>query len=86
MTLAEALSQRFLSRTWPYGTRRTVRIITSTPELNLIIAVDAMTPDSEQEGYILIGEPDTAEIGDVRTIEFREGGPTGGHWKLLERP
>ena len=42
--------------------------------------------DREGEGYVLLGaiEGELPSEGDRRVIEFRDGGPTGGHWALLK--
>jgi hypothetical protein len=78
MSLHEDLLKRFPARTWPYGTKKDVKILLA--EDGCVLGVDG-----DNEGYILIGEPDHATVEEQRTIEFRSGGPTGGHWKLLPK-
>lgn len=40
--------------------------------------------DEDGEGHILArgAEDETAEVGDLGTLTFTEGGPTGGYWKF----
>lgn len=68
------------TRTWPYGTRKEVKIRSATG--NLIIGEDGL------EAFALIGHglkgDQLPSVGSFRTIVFTQGGPTGGYWKLEE--
>ncbi len=70
--------QDFLSgrtRTWPYGTQKTVTVVHS--EKNALVCRE----DATSEGFVLLGQGDVRE-GMPGTITFLEGGPTGGYWKF----
>jgi hypothetical protein len=68
-------------RTWPYGTRKRVQVLSvSTTRFGRVVACAEL--DGEREGFILMGgSPDVAKEGDVGTIVFCQGGPTGGYWR-----
>lgn len=67
------------TRTWRYGTRFAVRVDAVAGEV--VTAFHRVTG----EGFLLVGgghaiEP---EPGKHYVIEFTEGGPTGGFWRIL---
>ncbi len=74
-------------RTWPYGTRIKVAVElveeasnSLTPRIAVFIALEGA------EGFVAIStEHDRVPVaGEQGTIEFREGGPTGGYWALIK--
>ena len=71
-----------LLRTWEYGATLdgTVlfREVTAKGRVLLAVAID-----NSNEAHILLGGGD-APPGAKVTIEFRQGGPTGGHWAVAE--
>ena len=68
-------------RTWPYGTRVTGTVCTyhQTRRYSTVV----ITGD-DGEGYILVGEPTSVDVHQRVTIEFMRGGPTGGHWRIVQ--
>lgn len=71
-----------LKRTWPYGTekRGTVHSVFRFAETDTVVI-----RGDDGEGYVLIGEKVKATVrdGDYVTYRFVEGGPTGGHWRIV---
>lgn len=69
------------TRSWPYGTRKTVRIkdIVRARTIAAVVCADEAEPSS---AYALLDRLDRLNVrtGDRRTIVFTRGGPTGGHW------
>jgi hypothetical protein len=79
-----------IARTWPYGTRKVVTII-DFARVNDHCYTTCRHIDDPTEATILLDGVQTIvalfhrpAIGQRRVIEFREGGPTGGHWALLD--
>lgn len=79
------------TRTWPYGTKKHVEIISyDMPDdpmmktLPIIVAKD----HNSGEGFLLIGDKgaDESKVGDLGTITFTQGGPLGGYWKFEKYP
>jgi hypothetical protein len=71
-----------LERTWPYGTTKRVRVLTREiiPFQNGLAESLVVAELESSEAFILIGNKAAAGPGDLGTITFREGGPTGGYW------
>jgi len=77
-----------LYRTFPYGTRRRVRVISvdHSREATIIACQDDIELNSISgqvlEGYVCMYEPGTvsAKVGDRAILVFSKGGPTGGFW------
>lgn len=76
-----------ITKTWPYGTQRkgTVCLTNWRPT-----GLDPRAPsaqlirDESNEMHLCIGaagDP-SAQVGDVGTLTFTQGGPTGGYWKF----
>jgi hypothetical protein len=67
------------TRTWPYGTTRTAKVIEAGTQVNPV-------EDSENEGHVLMNgaQDDTAKVGDTGKLIFTKGGPTGGFWKFTK--
>lgn len=67
-----------LARTWPIGTKKAVRVIECRRCQHEGKPVRVMAC----EGYVLLDSADLplVPIGDLGTITFTVGGPTGGHW------
>lgn len=80
------------TRTWPYGTKYPVRVVSrDTSDNHVIVAVVFENPASgEKEGFICVLNKTheaafNAKPGDFGTITFREGGPYGGFWDYEKR-
>jgi hypothetical protein len=68
-------------RTWPYGTRKTGKVV----DMGVLKTAIVIIAGDDGEGYILTGVlPDVCFRGQQVTIEFTEGGPTGGYWKIVK--
>jgi hypothetical protein len=75
------------TRTWPYGTKLKARLESKKHLENgrfagawVIILVD-----ENNEAQVLLQAHGTPKNpGDKCEIEFCEGGPTGGYWKIVE--
>lgn len=84
--MIDALSGR--TRTWPYGTKKTVTV--DTIKLGLlsndfdVICIEQM-PNGDREGYLLIGCKNlvAVEVGKRYVMEFTKGGPCGGYWRII---
>jgi hypothetical protein len=80
MTHTDALSGR--ARTWPYGTQKRVTILEVDARHNMTICVS-----DDQEGFVLLGGDHAIApmIGAMVVIQFCQGGPMGGYWKIVRR-
>jgi len=85
-----------ITRTWPYGTKKRVKIVdwrvANDEQLGrVVMALCEHIDESEMTVCLISIEavramtfiPDT---GQLRVIEFRQGGPTGGHWMIVDEP
>jgi hypothetical protein len=75
-------------RTWPYGTRKRVRVVASeTVRDTRMIAATEVGPGTV-EGFVLIQRADAgAPAVDAECdIVFTAGGPMGGHWRFEVPP
>ena len=71
-----------LTRTWPYGTRKRVKVL-SIEFLKGMRIMACQEVDGAQEGFILMEGPNavaTAE-GEIGEIVFCQGGERGAHWR-----
>jgi hypothetical protein len=72
------------TRTWTYGERKTVRVL-SVEIVQQMIVIAALETERPFEGHVIVNAADVLpRHGDVGVIEFRHGGPTGGHWAFVE--
>jgi hypothetical protein len=84
-----------ITRTYPYGTRKRVRLYKiSVQHGSEVLLVWAEHLEDADEGTILgtilfippwqfdAIKPSPQE-NQERVMEFRQGGPTGGHWMIL---
>lgn len=64
-------------RTWEYGTELSGIVMVADPKLIVVHVPDI------NEGFLLAehGVKDLPKGGDLCTITFTKGGPTGGYWK-----
>jgi hypothetical protein len=70
-----------LCRTWPYGTRKQVQVL-SVEFVRHARVLACAELDGEREGFVLIADGgDSAVEGDVGVIEFCRGGPNGAFWQ-----
>lgn len=69
-----------LQRTWEYGTTKEATVINVSG--NAVVL-----SDEDGEAHVLIGVDHqiTPQEGEGVCIEFCEGGPTGGYWKITKR-
>jgi hypothetical protein len=76
-----------LTCTWPYGTRKRVRII-EVVERGRTRGIVCEHLGESRAATVLLTSTDAVapRVGLETFIEFREGGPTGGHWALTEEP
>lgn len=83
-----------IERTWPYGTRKRIRIqhIDPCSAVPGSILVYAAHCDDEREATVmLMSQADfnaispMPKVGQDRVMEFRPGGPTGGHWAIIDQ-
>ena len=67
------------TKTWEYGTRKNAEVLDVFTNTVVLL-------DEENEGHILTGtEHDVdVKIGDTAVMEFTQGGPIGGYWKIIE--
>ena len=79
-----------ITRTWPYGTRKVIAIV-SFERTNDSCVIACRHRDDPKEGTILlVSARDIAALtirpkpGQLRVMEFKEGGPFGGHWTILD--
>lgn len=77
------------ARTWPYGTRKTGEVhVAEKCKLpsggsGSIVCVGVA---GEEQAFVLIQnqtEP-VPDEGSIVTIEFTQGGPTGGYWRIVK--
>jgi hypothetical protein len=73
--------------TYPYGTQRKATVIETNwrPEgLNPRACAGTYLVDEKGEGHISLGDVgcDDVKKGDVGTLTFTKGGPTGGYWRF----
>jgi hypothetical protein len=63
--------------TFPYGTTRKGSVVD-------VIRGTIIITDENMEGHILTKTccPQRVRSGDVGTLTFTKGGPTGGYWKF----
>ena len=68
-----------IRKTWGYGTRK--KVIIMDANTSVITAIEEET----KEGFILAGirAPRRLSKGEGVTIEFKQGGPTGGYWDIV---
>ena len=68
------------TRTWPYGTEKTVTVKGVDPRFVICI-------DQSNEGYVMMFV--THDINPVLNervvVQFQRGGPAGGYWKIVRR-
>jgi hypothetical protein len=69
--------------TYPYGTLRKATVIETNcrTEDPRACAVTCLL-DEKGEGHIFLGDVGCVKKGDVGTLTFTKGGPTGGYWKF----
>lgn len=78
-----------IARTWPYGTKKRVRVLeVEFSAMRAAVAVEHLDDPGEATVCILsrfeFDQIAPAPMtGDTRTMEFRKGGPTGGYWAIL---
>lgn len=79
-----------LTRTWPYGTRKAVEVVSFERCRNAYV-IACRHLDDPQEATLIVCHASAVialfhkpQVGQQRVIEFRDGGPTGGHWALLD--
>jgi hypothetical protein len=73
------------TRTWPYGTLKKGWIVEI---LHKVRFTAILIEGDDGEGYCLFQAPgsevpDTTKSHSV-VMEFTEGGPTGGYWKIVD--
>jgi hypothetical protein len=70
------------AKTWPYGTRKRVKVLSVMPVLNSgSTHVLMCLCEADSEGFALIRSGAfEAKAGDRGIITFKHGGPTGGYW------
>ena len=70
-----------LTRTWPYGTRKSA-IVRETKNFTDGMQVVVIEEVGTREAFILHQLPQEIAKGDTGEIAFTEGGPTGGFWRF----
>jgi hypothetical protein len=80
-------------RTWPYGTKKVVKVLDLKPYSSRFLKGYLMAVEHRDEpGEITLltvnvaafdGLAPMPAVGQLRQMEFRPGGPTGAHWMLL---
>lgn len=79
-----------LTRTWPYGTVKRGRVLrVDDTTTHTILTVEEIDPTAgDKGGFILIDRRGDAiaKPGDMGTMVFTKGGPTGGYWKFTPDP
>ena len=74
-----------LTRTWPYGTAKRVKVLAvefamANGRRVRVMACEELGDTSE--AHIIVGDDgDDAAAGEFGMIVFRQGGPTGGYWR-----
>jgi hypothetical protein len=68
------------TRTWAYGTIKNVSVV-HVGRAGVLTVVGLADCES-LEGFLLLMQRHAPEpaVGDLGTITFRRGGPTGGYW------
>ena len=78
------------TKTWPYGTTRRAKVemVRFHPRELAVEASDGqLLVDELGEMHICVGEQCadfTASEGDLGTLTFTQGGPTGGYWRFVK--
>jgi hypothetical protein len=79
-----------VTKTWPYGSQLAVEIVdvatvaTRRGDARLVTCVDGPYDGDAQAFLLLLGGGEAyPDVGSHVTIEFRPGGPLGGHWAFL---
>jgi hypothetical protein len=74
-------------RTWPYGTRKTVDVLSISHTAKTTV-VGCVEPEGERGAFLLVRARGAIEAteGQRREIIFRPGGPTGGYWDFVIGP
>lgn len=82
--------RRLARRTWPYGTRLDGRVADARTVGGHSLVIVAARPDGapHDEAFAMIGgghdvDVRSLRVGDHATIEFKEGGPLGGYWRVV---
>ena len=86
-----------ITRTWPYGTKKRVKIVdwrfAKDEQLGRVAMCLCEHLDDESEMTVCLIAREVAlamkhpvETGQERVMEFRQGGPTGGHWMIVDEP
>lgn len=81
--MTDRLPSNLPRRTWPYGTRKRVRVDSVTRRGQFVGLVCIETEGAAPESFVIIdGGNAYAAVGkgDTGMITFTQGGPTGGHW------
>jgi hypothetical protein len=70
-----------IKRTWPYGTRKAVKVIQAGPGVMTVAEL------AGKEAYVLVnhGVRPVPPMQARGIIEFTEGGRMGGYWQWLSR-
>ncbi len=77
-------------RTWPYGTQKriTIKRVEKSARHRTVVCHHR---DDEREATLCVmifadfnAIRPAPEVGQNRLMEFRRGGPTGGHWAILD--
>ena len=71
-----------LTRRWPYGTTKEVEVLAfiRTEKADVLVVQESTSGEAFKILSEGPGSHSEAQPGDLGTITFREGGPTGGHW------
>lgn len=79
-----------IRRTWPYGTRLDGRVADARMVGGHSLVIVAARPQGAtcDEAFAMIGgghdvDVRSLRVGDQATIEFTEGGPLGGYWRVV---
>lgn len=76
------------TKTWKYGTKLSGEVMVvvkgSHPRKPRMAGVFVPSKD---EAFIMVGVEHEAEPvhGQTVTIEFKQGGPTGGYWQIVKK-
>ncbi len=70
-----------LACTWPYGTRKSVKVAGVGVEKGRPFAI-CVESGPDAEAFVLLGMANPVAKDDVGYIEFKQGGPTGGFWEF----
>lgn len=77
------------TRTWPYGTRKRVRVFSATMTADTtVIGVEEISLGRREIFLLILNTADVPQNFDAMTddclIEFTAGGPTGGYWRIID--